>query len=163
MRTLHGAKQTMDTAGRQVVATRWLGEDATFASRPWETSPSITEGLKPGDPFYRSKTFPVVWRSKHWTHEMLTINIIINVLTLSGRLWNPSKCEADDMFSSRYTSKTFPVVWRSKHWTHEMLTINIIINVLTLSGCLQHPSKCEADDMFSSRYTVVFMWTEAKV
>jgi len=62
MRTLHGAKQSVDTAGRQVVATRWLGEDATFAKRPWETSPNYTGGLKPGDPFYTSETFPIVWR-----------------------------------------------------------------------------------------------------
>jgi len=65
MRTLHGAKQSTDTAGRQVVATRWLGEDATFATRPWETSPSYTGGLMPGYPFPASDAFPVVWRSKH--------------------------------------------------------------------------------------------------
>lgn len=65
MRTLHGANQTVDSAGRQVVATRWLGEDATFAYRPWEISPPITGGLKPGESIHRSKTFPVVWRSKH--------------------------------------------------------------------------------------------------
>ena len=65
MRTLHGAKQTIDEAGRQVLVTRWLGEDATFAFKPWDNSPSITGGLTPGDPFHKSDTFPVVWRSKH--------------------------------------------------------------------------------------------------
>ena len=64
MLTLHGAKQTTDIAGRQVVATRWLGEDATFATRPWETSPSYTGGLKPGEAFHTSDTFPVMWRSE---------------------------------------------------------------------------------------------------
>lgn len=64
MRVLHGAKQSIDTAGRQVVATRWLGEDATLGTRPWVTSPPHTGGLKPGDFFYTSDTFPVVWRSK---------------------------------------------------------------------------------------------------
>ena len=67
MLTLHGAKQTTDIAGRQVVATRWLGEDATFATRPWETSPSYTGGLKPGDAFHTSDTFPIMWRSEQWT------------------------------------------------------------------------------------------------
>ena len=62
MQTLHGAKQSRDTAGRKVVATRWLGEDATFAERPWETSPNYTGGLKPGDPFNKSEAFPTVWR-----------------------------------------------------------------------------------------------------
>ena len=62
MRTLHGAKQSVDRAGRQVVATRWLGEDATFAERPWEPSPNYTGGLKPGEPFYTSDAFPIVWR-----------------------------------------------------------------------------------------------------
>lgn len=66
MRTLHGAKQSVDTAGRQVIATRWLGEDATFAKRPWEPSPNYTGGLKPGDPFYTSETFPIVWRLTKW-------------------------------------------------------------------------------------------------
>lgn len=67
MRTLHGAKQSVDTAGRQVVATRWLGEDATFAERPWEPSPNYTGGLKPGEPFYTSDAFPIVWRLNKWT------------------------------------------------------------------------------------------------
>ena len=64
MLTLHGAKQTTDIAGRQVVATRWLGEDATFATRPWETSQSYTGGLKDGDAFHTSDTFPIMWRSE---------------------------------------------------------------------------------------------------
>ena len=64
MRTLHGAKQSTDTAGRQVVAMRWLGEDATFAERPWEPSPNYTGGLKPGEPFNTSEAFPIVWQPK---------------------------------------------------------------------------------------------------
>ena len=43
---------------------RWLGEDATFAERLWEPSPNYSGGLKPGDHFYKSESFPVVWRSE---------------------------------------------------------------------------------------------------
>ena len=63
MLTVHGAKQTSDISGRQVIATRWLGEDATFANRPWETAPSFPLGLNPGDAYYTSDSFPVMWRS----------------------------------------------------------------------------------------------------
>lgn len=64
MRILHGAEQSMDAAGRQVLATRWLGEDATFSTRPWATSPPITGGLKPGESFHTSGAFPILWRAK---------------------------------------------------------------------------------------------------
>ena len=42
----------------------WLGEDETFATRPLETSPSYTGGLKDGDAFHTSDTFPIMWRSE---------------------------------------------------------------------------------------------------
>ena len=74
MLTLHGAKQSVDAAGRQVVATRWLGEDATFSTRPWVTSPPFTGGLKPGECFHTSDTFPIVWRAKCRNHLQSKVN-----------------------------------------------------------------------------------------
>lgn len=54
----------MDAAGRQVFVTRWLGEDATLTTTPWATSPPLYGGLKPGESFHTSDTFPIVWRAK---------------------------------------------------------------------------------------------------
>ncbi|XP_015779043.1 PREDICTED: uncharacterized protein LOC107356923 isoform X3 [Acropora digitifera] len=64
MLTLHGAKQSVDAAGRQVFVTRWLGEDATLTTTPWATSPPLYGGLKPGESFHSNGTFPIVWRAK---------------------------------------------------------------------------------------------------
>ncbi|XP_067021670.1 uncharacterized protein [Acropora muricata] len=64
MLTLHGAKQSVDAAGRQVFVTRWLGEDATLTTTPWATSLPLYGGLKPGESFHSNGTFPIVWRAK---------------------------------------------------------------------------------------------------
>lgn len=62
MLALHGADGTrMLETPRRVLATRWLGDDARFATRPWEISPTTTGGLRPGDPM-ACETFPTVWR-----------------------------------------------------------------------------------------------------
>ena len=37
----------------------FAGDDAVFASRPWQPHPAITGGLSPGDPFFND-TFPKV-------------------------------------------------------------------------------------------------------
>ena len=61
MCTLHGAAGNQSlTTTRRSLATRWLGDDARFATRPWETSPTATGGLKPGDPM-ACELFPLVW------------------------------------------------------------------------------------------------------
>lgn len=59
--TLHGAAGNVSrTTARRALSTRWFGDDAHFAHRPWEISPPITGGLKPGEPM-ACETFPVVW------------------------------------------------------------------------------------------------------
>jgi ectoine hydroxylase-related dioxygenase (phytanoyl-CoA dioxygenase family) len=59
--TLHGAAGNVSlTTSRRALSTRWFGDDARFAERPWEISPPITGGLSPGDSM-ACKTFPVVW------------------------------------------------------------------------------------------------------
>ena len=59
--TLHGAAGNVSlTTSRRVLSTRWVGDDARFAQRLWDTSPSISGGLEPGDPM-ACETFPVVW------------------------------------------------------------------------------------------------------
>lgn len=61
MCTLHGAAGNQSlTDARRVLATRWLGDDARFATRPWEISPTETGGLAPGDPM-ACDLFPRVW------------------------------------------------------------------------------------------------------
>ena len=60
MLTLHGAPGNQRDNSRRALATRWLGDDARLASRPWETSPPITGGLELGAPM-RCDQFPVVW------------------------------------------------------------------------------------------------------
>ena len=62
MLTLHGAPgtATIETR-RRGFSTRWLGDDAVFASRPWATSPPFPGlSLAPGEPM-RHPEFPVVW------------------------------------------------------------------------------------------------------
>lgn len=64
MLTLHGAAGNLSLSrSRRVLATRWLGDDARFTERPWEISPTVTGGLKPGDPM-ACDLFPVVWSEK---------------------------------------------------------------------------------------------------
>ncbi|MCB1812768.1 MAG: phytanoyl-CoA dioxygenase family protein [Candidatus Competibacteraceae bacterium] len=64
MLTLHGAPATAElNTRRRGFATRWLGDDAVYAARPWPTSPPF-DGIevKPGQPV-RHPDFPVVWGS----------------------------------------------------------------------------------------------------
>ena len=62
MRTIHGAPATTGLKSRRRgFSTRWLGDDARFANRPWKTSPPFNEvNLNPGDVMDHS-SFPVVW------------------------------------------------------------------------------------------------------
>ena len=62
MRTIHGAPATTGLKSRRRgFSTRWLGDDARFAVRPWKTSPPYREvNLKPGDAMDHP-SFPVVW------------------------------------------------------------------------------------------------------
>ena len=64
MRTIHGASKNITASTREVIATRWLGEDCRFVDRPWITSPPITGGLKPGDQPHLSPEFPTLWNAK---------------------------------------------------------------------------------------------------
>jgi len=60
--TLHGAPGNHTANRRRAYSTRWLGEDARYATRPGEISPLIEgHGLSPGDPM-ECESFPVVWR-----------------------------------------------------------------------------------------------------
>lgn len=63
MRTVHGAPSTAGlNTRRRGFSTRWLGDDARFAVRPWKTSPPFREvNLRPGDPMDHP-SFPEVWR-----------------------------------------------------------------------------------------------------
>uniref|UniRef100_A0A2L2XYK1 Phytanoyl-CoA dioxygenase n=1 Tax=Parasteatoda tepidariorum TaxID=114398 RepID=A0A2L2XYK1_PARTP len=64
MKCLHGAPGNMSTThSRRVLSTRWLGDDATLARRPWEISPPITGGLQIGQRMV-CKEFPVVWKNE---------------------------------------------------------------------------------------------------
>ena len=59
--TLHGAAGNVSrTTSRRVLSTRWFGDDARFAERPWEISPPISGSLKPGDPM-ACDAFPIIW------------------------------------------------------------------------------------------------------
>ena len=61
MLALHGAAGNHSlTHARRVLVTRWLGDDTRFATRPWEISPTVTGGLKPGDPMACDE-FPLIW------------------------------------------------------------------------------------------------------
>ena len=60
---LHGAAGNRSlTTARRALSTRWFGDDARFAERPWEISPPVTGGLKPGE-LMACDTFPIVWES----------------------------------------------------------------------------------------------------
>jgi ectoine hydroxylase-related dioxygenase (phytanoyl-CoA dioxygenase family) len=60
-RTLHGAPGNDSSTRRRAVSLRWLGDDATFASRPWATSPPYApNGLEPGDALGDDPRFPIV-------------------------------------------------------------------------------------------------------
>lgn len=62
MRTIHGAPATTGLkTRRRGFSTRWLGDDARFARRPWQTSPPYREvDLNPGDKM-EHPSFPTVW------------------------------------------------------------------------------------------------------
>jgi ectoine hydroxylase-related dioxygenase (phytanoyl-CoA dioxygenase family) len=60
-RTLHGAPGNELTTRRRAVSLRWLGDDATYAERPWEVSPPYeADGLVPGGSLGDDPRFPVV-------------------------------------------------------------------------------------------------------
>jgi ectoine hydroxylase-related dioxygenase (phytanoyl-CoA dioxygenase family) len=60
-RTLHDAPGNDLTTRRRAVSLRWLGDDATFATRPWQVSPPYEpDGLRPGDPLDGDPRFPLV-------------------------------------------------------------------------------------------------------
>ncbi|MGI9310271.1 MAG: phytanoyl-CoA dioxygenase family protein [bacterium] len=63
MRSVHGAPATRAMKSRRRgFSTRWLGDDARFAQRPWTTSPPFPElRLKPGEAM-DDPAFPLVWR-----------------------------------------------------------------------------------------------------
>ncbi|XP_077979054.1 putative phytanoyl-CoA dioxygenase [Glandiceps talaboti] len=62
MLTVHGAPaNTSLTTPRRVLSTRWVGDDAVIATRPWDVSPPITGGLRPGDRVL-CDTFPLIWK-----------------------------------------------------------------------------------------------------
>lgn len=62
MKTLHGAPGTAEHRfRRRAIATRWLGDDAVYALRPFETSPPFPNlGLAPGSPIFH-ELFPVIF------------------------------------------------------------------------------------------------------
>lgn len=62
MRTIHGAPATTGLKSRRRgFSTRWLGDDACFAKRPWPTSPPFSEvDLQPGDAM-NHPLFPIAW------------------------------------------------------------------------------------------------------
>ena len=62
MRTIHGAPPTTHIkTRRRGFSTRWIGDDARFAVRPWETSPPFPEvKLCHGDSM-EHPSFPVLW------------------------------------------------------------------------------------------------------
>ena len=62
MLTLHGAPGTAGQVGRRRgFSTRWMGDDATFAERPWPTSPPFKGvDLAVGAPMEHPE-FPCVW------------------------------------------------------------------------------------------------------
>lgn len=64
MKTLHGAPGNPSrTCWRRVLSTRWLGDDAVFARRPWKTSPPYTREPQFGDRAICSE-YPIVWRNE---------------------------------------------------------------------------------------------------
>jgi ectoine hydroxylase-related dioxygenase (phytanoyl-CoA dioxygenase family) len=62
MKTVHGAPGTAKHPfRRRAVSTRWLGDDAVFATRPFETSPPFPGlRLQPGEPMDH-ELFPIVY------------------------------------------------------------------------------------------------------
>lgn len=62
-RTVHGAPANQSRIPRRIFSARWVGDDATYASRAGMGSPPITGlGLNDGDPL-EAPRFPVVYRA----------------------------------------------------------------------------------------------------
>tara|TARA_B100000686_G_scaffold327502_1_gene386470 strand:- start:179 stop:985 length:807 start_codon:yes stop_codon:yes gene_type:complete len=62
MLTLHGAPGTPKQLGRRRgFSTRWMGDDATFAVRPWPTSPPFPNVELPVGSVMDHSQFPCVW------------------------------------------------------------------------------------------------------
>ena len=60
-RCLHGAPANTSDSRRRVISVRWVGDDATWAERPWQVSPPYESGgLQPGDPLGDDPRFPLV-------------------------------------------------------------------------------------------------------
>ena len=60
-RVLHDAPGNVLPTRRRAVSLRWLGDDARFATRPWQVSPPFEpNGLRPGDPPTNDPRFPAV-------------------------------------------------------------------------------------------------------
>jgi len=60
-RTLHDAPGNDQATPRRVVSLRWLGDDARFATRPWQVSPPYEpEGLEVGGSLDGDRRFPLV-------------------------------------------------------------------------------------------------------
>lgn len=60
-RTLHDAPGNMLPTRRRAVSLRWVGDDATFGTRPWEVSPPYeADGLAVGGPLDGDPRFPLV-------------------------------------------------------------------------------------------------------
>lgn len=65
-RTLHDAPGNSLASRRRAVSYRWLGDDATFATRPWTTSPPYeADGLTVGGPLTGDVRFPLVPLADH--------------------------------------------------------------------------------------------------
>jgi len=64
MLTMHGAPGNLSpTKHRRILSTRWLGDDAVLAQRPWKASPPILGGLNYGDRIL-AEQFPLIWSTK---------------------------------------------------------------------------------------------------
>lgn len=60
-RTLHDAPGNRLDHSRRAVSFRWVGDDATFAERPWQVSPPYeADGLTVGGPLGDDARFPLV-------------------------------------------------------------------------------------------------------
>jgi hypothetical protein len=60
-RTLHDAPGNESATRRRVVSLRWLGDDARFATRPWQVSPPYEpDGLEVGGELGDDARFPLV-------------------------------------------------------------------------------------------------------
>lgn len=63
MATLHGAPGTAELKSRRrAFSTRWLGDDARFFTRPWETSPPFPELQLEEGQAMNVPSFPMLWQ-----------------------------------------------------------------------------------------------------